>query len=110
MDERGTITCFVTGERIHYKDSEAAHYVHRGNMATRWDEMNVHATTIESNRYDPKHQEQYREAMIFKYGLSQVQDIEARGKALLKWTRFELEEKIDFYREKVKELKKQKGL
>lgn len=109
-DENGTVTCFVSGERVFWKDADAAHYHVRQHMGTRWDEMNVHACSLDSNRYDPEHQNKYTARMIGEYGTHSLVILGWRAKSLRKFTRNELLEMIDKYKLKVLELRKQKGL
>jgi hypothetical protein len=109
-DENGTVTCFVSGERIYWRDADAAHYHVRQHMGTRWDEMNVHACSVDSNRYDPDHHEKYEKKMVEKYTLHYVIILGWRSKSLLKPTRSDLEEMIEKYKSKVAELRKLKGL
>jgi hypothetical protein len=104
-DRQGTVSCFVTGERIYYKDCDAAHFIDRAHMATRWDEMNVHAVTRDSNRYDPGHKEKYRTMMIVKYGLMKVAALDDKGRSLMKHTSHDLLGLIDLYKEEVKKLR-----
>lgn len=111
-DDNGTVTCFVTGERVWWRDADAAHFIDRGIMTTRYDEINVHATTVDTNRFeDPyKHKEKYRRALISKYGMDEVHGLEKKSISLQKYVRSDLTWLIDHYSEKVKQLKKQKGL
>lgn len=110
-DERGTVICFVTGEKVFYKDADAAHFQGRGNKQTRYLEDNVHACTRDSNRYDPNHQLQYRYAMIAKYGLKRTEEIEFRAKNdRTKFMRSDYEYMISHYKGEVAKLKREKGL
>lgn len=104
-DRQGTVSCFVTGERIYYKDCDAAHFIDRAHMATRWEESNVHACTVDSNRYDPDHLEKYEKAMDKAMGHSWVMYLKTQSKMLTKFTAAELQEKIEFYKEEVKKLR-----
>lgn len=104
-DHQGTVRCFVTGEKVYYRDADAAHYHPRQHMATRWDERNVHATTQDTNRYDTDHLEKYEKAMLINYSLDILNDLHWAAKSAMKFTAFELQEKIDHYKEKVKELR-----
>lgn len=109
-DESGTVTCFVTGDRLWYLDCDAAHYHVRAKMGTRWDEMNVHATSSNSNRFDDNHYSDYIEAMKKKYSVYELKMLSVRANSLLKATRNELTEMIEEYKVKVSELKRIKGL
>lgn len=111
-NDQGTVTCFVTGEKVFWSDlnCEAMHYINRGNMATRWDEINVHAGTMQTNRFDNDHLVKYNNALYSRYPSKVVDDMLRRGRSLMKWTVPELQEKIFHYTERVKELRRQKGL
>jgi len=109
-DHQGTVKCFVTGEKVWWKDAQAAHWIPRANMIMRWAEDNVHACTKESNQYDPNHIHEYDKKMASTYSIYRIQVMRQTSKSLAKWTRPELEDLIDLYTDKVKELKKLKGL
>lgn len=106
----GIVKCFVTGQKIHWKEADAGHYVARQQMGTRWDEMNVHACTVGSNRFDPDHHDDYDRAMSKEYSTEELAGLYQRGRSLLKPTRFDISILIAKYKEKVKELRKQKHL
>lgn len=104
-DHRGNVKCFITGLNTYWKAMDAAHFCNRQHMGTRWDEQNVHATTIDSNRFDEMHDIQYEQKMIETYGIDLVTEIVARSRSMVKFTAFELQEKIAHYSEEVKKLR-----
>lgn len=108
MDEHGFITCFVTGVRIPWKQSDAAHFINRQHMNTRYERMNVHATSIQSNRFDSDHKDEYRNMMLKVYGLHRVNSLERRGNSLQKYARIDLIDLINAFKLQLKELRKQK--
>lgn len=108
MDEHGFITCFVTGVRIPWKQSDAAHFINRQHMNTRYERMNVHATSIQSNRFDNDHKKEYHQRMLETYGLHRVNSLERRGNSLQKYTRIDLIDLISAWKLELKELRKQK--
>lgn len=75
-------------------------------MPTRYDEMNGHAIDEGCNCYDEKHNLRYHLKMIEVYGETAVDRLLAKARGLQKFHRFELQEIIDYYKEKVKQLKK----
>ena len=97
-DSNGYLNCFITGVRLHWKQADAAHYIRREKMATRWHEWNVHPSSIDSNRFDPEHERMYGEKMIEVFGIEQVTELHNLSHSLAKWTRPELEEKIEYFR------------
>jgi hypothetical protein len=109
-DSQGTVTGFITGERIWWRDCDAAHYCSRQHMATRYDEMNVHACSVDSNRYDQDHLEKYGQALNKKYGWDEVLRLVNKSHQLTKFTAFELQEMIDRYKITVAELRRVKKI
>ncbi len=109
-DHQGTVKCFVSGEKVYYKEAQAAHWIPRANMVMRFCEENVHACTKESNQYDPQHDDKYIVKMLEFYGKNIVDDLLRRATGLQKWTRPELELMILDYTEKSQNLRKMKGL
>lgn len=109
-NEQGTVTCFVSGEKVFWKDSDASHFIGRASMATRYHEQNVHACTKDSNQYDQDHNDKYIFRMMQRYGMTFVSMLKSQSKSLQKFTRPELTEMIEEYKVKVAELKRLKGL
>jgi len=109
-DGSGTVTCFVTGERVWWMDADAAHFMGRANMPTRYHEQNVHACTQDTNRYDSDHMEKYAIAMLKKYGAEFSMRLAIESRKLQKFTRNEILDLIDLYTDKVKILRKEKGI
>jgi hypothetical protein len=89
-DHQGTVKCFVTGDKIWWKEADAAHWRPRQHMGTRWDERNVHACTPDSNRFDPNHLTDYDMAMIRNYSIETMSEIMDASKSIMKWTAAEL--------------------
>jgi hypothetical protein len=54
--------------------------------------------------FDPNHNEMYRLAMIGKYGVEEVESLMWKSRSLAKFTRYELEEIIETYKQKLKSL------
>lgn len=109
-DDQGTVTCFITGERVWWRDADAAHFHNRQHMGTRWHENNVHACSIASNRFDQDHLDQYDRAMRAKYTPLQMTLLEAHRRSIEKFTRVDLEDKILHYKEEVKKLRASKKI
>lgn len=105
-DHNGTVTCFVSGEKVFWNDGcDAAHFCNRQHMDTRWLETNVHACTAYSNRWDPDHLEKYHAKMVARYGPEFTFNLQRRAKSTMKFTSTEIIEKIEFYKEEVKKLR-----
>lgn len=109
-DHQGTVKCFVSSERVWWRDADAAHFVDRAHMATRWSPTNVHACSQHSNRYDPNHKALYRLAMYQYYGGEAVTELEMSGRSYTKHTSAELIEMIAIFNDQVKMLRNLKKL
>lgn len=101
----GKVNCFICGKPMYWKDSQCGHFINRDDMPTRYDEMNCHAIDEECNCYDAKHNLRYHLKMHEVYGEAAVDRLLAKARGLQKFHRFELQEIIDLYKEKVKQLK-----
>lgn len=89
-DNQGMVRCFVTGERIHYKMADAAHFHPRQHMGTRWHEQNVHPATQVTNRYHSDHLDQYATQMHSRYCSSVIAELDQLRLSTMKFTAFEL--------------------
>ena len=106
----GFVYCFICGKHVTWKGSHCGHYIGRAQMAVRFDEKNAHAICFDCNVLDTKHQMRYMQMMEFHYGHAGIKELFQKSKSLAKFTRPELQQLISEYKEKVKELRKQKHL
>ena len=86
------VVCITCGKRLHWQSADCGHYIGRRNMATRFDPINCNAQCRECNSKDNK--QLYREKLIEKYSLHEVEELEQRSKKHKKWTEWELKEHI----------------
>lgn len=98
--------CVSCGE---YKDEkDAGHfYATSGYSGLRFDEDNVHGECKRCNRFDESHLIGYTENLKERIGESdfnalkeKAQDYKKNG---VKWSRIELREKIEYYKQKTKQ-------
>lgn len=54
-DENGIATCVTSGKRAYWATMDCGHYVSRAKQSTRYDEMNCHAQSKMSNRFQGGH-------------------------------------------------------
>lgn len=103
--------CYTCGKLIHYKDGDAGHYEKRQHENTKYDERNNHLQCHKCNRYDGGRQSDYAEHLIRDYGQGILQELN-QAKFIPVFNRDDKwhEEKIKYYKEKVKELKKLRKL
>ena len=79
-------------------------------MSTRFDEDNCNAECRFCNRFSADHLIGYRENLIKKIGQQRFLLLEVRAHETKKWSSFELEQLIKYYRALVQKLEKDKGL
>jgi hypothetical protein len=106
-DDTGTISCVCCGERVYWKDADCAHFKDRDNIATRFYLPNLGAASRNCNRFDHyDHIERWR----YILGPLVCFQLDLKAKSMEKFTRPELEEKLKEFTDKVKAIRKQKGL
>lgn len=98
-----TFACISCGRRLSLSYAQCGHYYPRANMSTRFDPDNCHAECIHCNCFDQNHLEGYRKNLIAKIGEGRVAELDRRAKETKKWSHYELEEMIEFYKERIKQ-------
>jgi hypothetical protein len=88
---------------------DAGHFVTRSHMATRWDEVNVNAQRKHCNRYKGGNVIGYREGLKLRYGIEEVERLEALRHTVKKFQKHELVALAEYYKQKYNELKKAKA-
>ncbi|MBQ0074614.1 MAG: recombination protein NinG [Prevotella sp.] len=111
MPHSGYVKCITCGKILHWKESQACHYIGRANMALRFSEVNVHAGCMPCNVFLHGNMLAYRRWMVKQYGEKIVDNLELRGNIeVKKWSEWELEETIKYYTALVEKIKSDKGL
>lgn len=109
-DDKGYITCPLCGTVVFWKYADNAHYIDRGNMATRYHEKNCNTNDKGCNQFKDGNKEVYKRWLIGKYGDDVIVELDFLKHQTLKISETEGQLLIKHYREKVKELKELKGL
>lgn len=96
--------CYTCPARGRIQDMDAGHYVDRGNMSTRYDEMNVHCQCHGCNRQMNKKEmrEIYARRLDKEYGKGTAEMLDQKGRKIQRYTDYVYW--IPVYKEKVKEL------
>ena len=79
-------------------------------MEVRFDERNCSAQCVGCNIYKSGEQYKFGQAIDFRYGKGTAESLMERAKTLRKISTNEYEQLIGDYREKARELAKQKGI
>ena len=106
----GLFRCISCGKIKPYSQADCGHYHSRNHMATRFDEDNCHAECRGCNRFSADHLIGYRENLIQKIGEQRFELLSWKAHQTKKWSDFELQELIKYYKALRDKLKKEKGL
>ena len=112
-NEQGYSTCCTCGAIKKWSgtgDMHAGHYQTRGHTSTRWDEKNVNAQCKKCNTYRGGKQDLHMLYIDKKYGAGTSEMLRYKATGTTKFQDWELKEKVEYYTQKVEELKKEKGL
>ena len=108
--DEGMVQCFTSGRVYHYKSIHAGHFMSRKCMSTRYCEINVQPQSIADNLYGQGRQYQVGVNLDAQYGEGTAEELQFKSKQIQKFSRVDYEEKISYYKEAVKNLKKEKGI
>jgi len=111
-DENGIATCFTCGARQTWNSGgmQAGHFIGRRNQSTKFDEKNVHAQCVQCNHFNAGMQFEYSIALDKKYGDGTAVNLLAQSRTTCHRSEFEIKELTKYYRQKVKELIKEKRI
>lgn len=101
------LPCISCNAKLDKDNVNAGHYLPAGYYpAIRYDLKNINNQCIECNHHRGGNRTEYRDGLIKKIGLAEVESLEARRHESRKYSRIEILELIDLYKAKVKEIKK----
>lgn len=109
-DVNGYIRCYCCGYAIHWKSAQNMHFMNRRFMGTRFNESNCHSGCTCCNMYNGGNLEAYEAHLIREYGETIIDKLTMLKHGVTKLAPYEIKEKTEYYAEKVKQLKKEKGL
>lgn len=109
-NDLGFCKCVTCGEMWRWQMIHNGHYVDRRHIGTRYDERNCHSQCFNCNVGLRGNLSKYKRAIIRLYGVSVLEELESKRRSLEKWTIADYKEKIAYYKEEVKRLRKEKGL
>lgn len=91
-----------------WNELQAGHYFSAGHYSwLRFNETNVNHQCLRCNYFLSGNQAQYRIGLLRKYGKETVEQLELKAqiRKVNRYSRFELEVLINYYKEKIKSLK-----
>jgi len=106
----GYVKCFTCSAFKNYKDGmQCGHFMSRRHMATRFHKLNQ-VQCIKCNMYEQGMQYEYSKNLDVKYGEGTAEELQFLSRQSYKMLRSDYEEQISYYKEIVKNLKKEKNL
>lgn len=102
--------CISCGEIKPFEQADNGHYINRQHMNTRFDEMNCNAQCRHCNRFMEGNIQNYRKGLVAKYGEQRVILLEAKQGITRKFSDFEYEQLIKYYKALNNKLRKEKGI
>lgn len=109
-DANGYCRCITSGRIVHWKECDAGHFISRRHLSTKFDEQNVNAQSRHDKRFAAWKKYEHGLAIDRKYGQGTAEKLLIKSKQLCKISSFDIKVMENYYKEKVKELKKLKGL
>jgi len=94
--------CYTCGNERPWKEQNAGHYIHKDCLD--YDSINVHCQCVKCNNYLSGNLGIYAEKLISEYGADTIAELRVRSNIVKKFNIFELEEKIEEYKMKIKAL------
>lgn len=108
--DNGFIECFTCSRQFRYNVMQNGHYVRRGHMALRFDIKNCFPQCYECNVTKDGNEEEYRKRLLSTFGRVHVAYLDEAKHEVKQWEEYELDMLIGYYRKRVRELSKEKGV
>tara|TARA_B100001094_G_scaffold238895_1_gene234379 strand:+ start:1419 stop:1820 length:402 start_codon:yes stop_codon:yes gene_type:complete len=108
--ENGNNQCCTCGKIDNWRNLQCGHFVSRRYLATRFHELNCFPQCVSCNIFKNGEQWKFGHFIDKNLGEGVSQELVILGHSIIKITRADYEEKITYYKEAVKNLKKEKGI
>lgn len=109
-DKQGMGRCFTCKKPIHWSKGDAGHGIPRQHKATKFNECNNHLQCKNCNGFEGGMREAYKVEMNKRYGPQTWEKMEIASRQTTKFSAFLLQNNIDYYTQKITELKTEKGM
>jgi len=101
----GIVECWTCGKTAHYKKMHAGHFMSRKHHATRWNEENVQVQCPRCNLFGQGEQYTFGKLLDVRIGEGKSEELQELSRTTVKYMRFEYEDMIKHYKEKVNAIK-----
>ncbi len=106
----GTFQCISCSRILPFERSDCGYYINERYSATRYNEDNCHAQCRTCNFFKGGNPEEFRKALIRKFGEEKVEELERLKNDISKMSETDYQDKIDYYEEQINNLKKEKPM
>lgn len=103
-DDNGYCTCVTCGKVERWQDMDAAHFIPRQHLATRFLIMNVNCCCFSCNRLKHGNLKRYELYLHTHYGPDTVRVLTDLSRTTVKYTQRELNDLVKEYKLKLKSL------
>ena len=101
----GIVKCFTCDKTAHYKKMHAGHFMSRKHHATRWNEDNVQVQCVKCNLFGQGEQYAFGKLLDIRIAEGKAEELQELSRTTVKYMRFEYEDMIKHYKEKVNAIK-----
>lgn len=108
-DEGGTTQCVTCGKLEYWKDLDCGHYIKRQHRSTRWEVTNCGPQCSRCNRYMGGNMDEFADYIYRNYGGEEMRRLMQLKHQARKFTRTDLEEMIETYQSKLRELQERQA-
>ena len=96
--------CISCGQIKPFEQMDCGHFIGRTHMSVRFDELDCNGECRMCNRFDASHLIYYQKNLEQKIGKDKLNMLIARGNQTKKWTAWELEILINYYKDQNKKM------
>jgi len=104
-DENGMVKCFTCPKIMHWKESQAGHYIPQSiALSLVFHEKNVHAQCAGDNLYKRGNLTVYAIELQKRYGPGILEELQSMRQENFRYTRVDYDEMISVYKEKLNKI------
>jgi hypothetical protein len=94
----GIATCFTCGKKDSWQNMDCGHFIPRGYIYTRFNEINCQVQCKECNQFKNGNLEVFEMELTEKYGIEKVNELKDSKFKIRKYRDFELKSLIEYYK------------
>jgi len=106
-DEYGRVKCCTCDMVTHWSEMDCGHWMINRPNTTRWDEENCHPQCKKCNRHYDGEWVKHRDYIIDRHGFDAMYELGHKSQRPIKMMQHEIDEMVQVYKEKIKQLDNQ---